>query len=543
MPPVRSTVDGRRVLGWVLTALSAALVLAALLLPNDVDKLTRETFVQVPVEALIGLLVLLALPGGARKIAALAAGAGLGLLIVVKLLDLGFDEVLFRPFDLVLDWPLLGPAVEYLEVTAGKPAAVIAVVLAGLVVLGLIALCALAVLRLSTVASRRRGIAVRVVAVLVVAGMIGALPLTSRGGTGVVLEHARRVQAGLHDQEAFAAVAGVDRFRNTPPAELLTALRGKDVVLAFVESYGRSAVEHPELGPEIGAVLDEGTRRLAAAGYSARSGFLTSPTAGGGSWLAQATLLSGLWVDNEQRYRTLVASDRLTLNGAFRRTGWRSVGVYPGITRAWPEGNYYGFDRTYAAADLGYHGPRFGYATTPDQFTLASFQRAERAGAHRPVMATIPLVSSHAPWTPTPGLQDWRELGNGSGYTAPVVDEAGRSPAQVRADYRKAIEYSLRSLVSYVETHGGDDLVLVFVGDHQPAPMITGAGAGRDVPITIVAKDPVVRERTSGWGWSEGLKPGAEAAVWPMDQFRDRFLSSFGVEGGPASPGIERASG
>ncbi|MBY8854016.1 sulfatase, partial [Saccharothrix sp. MB29] len=91
----------------------------------------------------------------------------------------------------------------------------------------------------------------------------------------------------------------------------------------------------PALAPVVGAALDDGTRRLAAAGYAARSAYLTSPTAGGGSWLAQATLLSGLWVDNQQRYRTLVSSDRLTLNGAFRRAGWRSVGVVPGITRAW----------------------------------------------------------------------------------------------------------------------------------------------------------------------------------------------------------------
>ena len=116
-------------------------------------------------------------------------------------------------------------------------------------------------------------------------------------------------------------------FADTPADQLLTALRGKDVVLSFVESYGRDAVEDPEFATQVGAVLDDGTKRLAAKGFSARSAFLTSSTVGGGSWLAHATLLSGLWVDNQQRYRSLVGGDRLTLNRAFQRAGWRTVAV------------------------------------------------------------------------------------------------------------------------------------------------------------------------------------------------------------------------
>jgi hypothetical protein len=101
----------------------------------------------------------------------------------------------------------------------------------------------------------------------------------------------------------------------------------------------------------------------------------------------------------------------------------------------------------------------------------------------------------------------------------------------MRTAYRQAIEYSLDTLISYVLEYGGDELVLVFVGDHQPAPVITGAGASRDVPITIVAKDPAVLDRISGWGWQHGLNPGPQAPVWRMDAFRDRFLTAFGRPG------------
>ena len=77
--------------------------------------------------------------------------------------------------------------------------------------------------------------------------------------------------------------------------------------------------------------------------------------------------------------------------------------------------------------------------------------------------------------------------------------------------------------------------MLVFLGDHQPAPAVTGDGASWDVPITIVAKDRAVLDRISGWGWQDGLRPRAGAPVWRMNTFRDRFLTAFGSRPGPGS--------
>ena len=79
-----------------------------------------------------------------------------------------------------------------------------------------------------------------------------------------------------------------------------------------------------------------------------------------------------------------------------------------------------------------------------------------------------------------------------------------------------------------MQTYGDDNLVLVFLGDHQPAAVVTGENASRDVPISIVARDRAVLDRISGWGWQDGLKPGPQAPVWRMDAFRDRFLTAFG---------------
>ena len=67
-----------------------------------------------------------------------------------------------------------------------------------------------------------------------------------------------------------------------PADRLLRGLRGKDVLVVFVESYGRVAVQGTSFSPGVDAVLDDGSRRLRAAGYGARSAFLTSPTFGAG---------------------------------------------------------------------------------------------------------------------------------------------------------------------------------------------------------------------------------------------------------------------
>jgi hypothetical protein len=58
--------------------------------------------------------------------------------------------------------------------------------------------------------------------------------------------------------------------------------------------------------------------------------------------------------------------------------------------------------------------------------------------------------------------------------------------------------------------------------------VITGPDAGRDVPISIVTRDRGVLDRIAEWGWQDGLRPGPQAPVWPMEDFRDRFLTTFG---------------
>jgi len=125
------------------------------------------------------------------------------------------------------------------------------------------------------------------------------------------------------------------------------------------------------------------------------------------------------------------------------------------------------------------------------------------------------------------------QLGDGSVFDRPgagrsdPVEAVESDPDRMRDGYRRSIEYSLSTLVSYVEKHGDDDLVLVVLGDHQPAAFVAGDEAGMDVPITIVTRDRAVLDRVAAWGWQDGLRPGPRAPIWPMESFRDRFLTAF----------------
>ena len=184
----------------------------------------------------------------------------------------------------------------------------------------------------------------------------------------------------------------------------------------------------------------------------------------------------------------------------------------------------------------------------PDQYALSALQRLELAEPdRRPVFAEVDLVSSHAPWTRIPKLIDWGDVGNGSVFDSIPVDQVTKGalwsdPERVRAAYGRSIEYTLNTLVSFVEHYGDDALVLVVLGDHQPSTIVTGqgpnhhaqqSGLSHDVPISVIAHDPAVLDQIAGWGWEDGLRPGSQAPVWPMDTFRDRFLSAFGSQPAP----------
>jgi phosphatidylglycerophosphate synthase len=528
----------------VLTILALLVVWVALVAPNQLGRLTPSAFARLPLEGLVVIALALVLPATPRRLLACVVGPVLGLLVIVKILDMGFFEAFDRPFDPVADGSYTGIGIETLRDSIGRTEANLAVAGATLLGVAVLVLTTLAVLRLTRVAAGHRRWSLPAVTALGVvwvlcwalgAQLVSYAPIASTSAAGLVSHEVRAVRAGVEDHAIFADDIRHDRFRDTSADQLLTGLRGKDVLLVFVESFGRVAIQDPSFSPRVVAALDKGTKRLQAAGFSSRSAFLTSPTFGGLSWLAHSTLQSGVWVDNQLRYDQLVKTDRLTLSGAFKRAGWRTVGDVPSNNRTWPQGSsFYHYDKLYDRRSVGYRGPKFSYASMPDQYVLLALQRLELAKRQRPpIFAEVDLVSSHTPWTRIPRLIDWSDVGNGSIFKSMPVDQLTRAELfgdleRVRAAYGQSIEYTMNALVSFVQHYGDDNLVLVVLGDHQPSKIITGENPSHDVPISVIAHDPAVLDKIAGWGWQDGLRPSPKAPVWPMDAFRDRFFRAFG---------------
>ncbi len=503
----------------------------ALIFPDQLSHLTPGALVRLPIEALLLVALALLLPWRSRRTLAVIAGILLGLVAVLKIINLAFFAVLGQPFNPLTDLGYLGSAVGLLRDSTGPVRAVGAVTVGILGLVGMLLLVLWSTLRLTSFSARHRTRSAWTVITLAVGWLLcAALGVQFAGGPV-----AATVTSVLTPTDSDAGPVAPDPFAATSDRDLLIGLRGRDVLIVFVESYGRVAIEDPVVAPGVSQVLDRGTASLRAAGFSSRSAYLTSPTYAGISWLAHGTLQSGLWIDNQRRYDRLLQGDRLTVSAAFQRAGWRTVAAVPANGEDWPQGSaFYGYDTIYDRRNVGYAGPSFGYASMPDQYTLAALQRNELTRPDRsPVMAEVDLVSSHGPWAPLPRMVDWAAVGDGSVFAGMPAE--GQSPEQlagrpelIKAAYGQSIQYSLTALISFVEHLDNDNLVVIAVGDHQPAAVVSGPDAGRDVPITVIAHDPAVLAAIGSWGWSPGLRPGPGAPVWPMDAFRDRFLTAYG---------------
>jgi phosphatidylglycerophosphate synthase len=544
--PAPSTAPVRRrrlrtAIGVTLSVVAVALVWAVLVAPDRPNLLTFDAFMRLPLEGLVVVGLALILPPRYRRVLAWIVGPVLGVLVVLKLLDVGFFTAFDRPFNPVEDWRYTSIGVETLRDSVGRTKADLIVAAVILVVIAALVLPTLAVLRVTRLVAGNRTASTRAIAGLGVAwavfwavgAQLAGEPIASTSAASLAVHEYRAVQAGLNDGARFAAAIRHDRYRNTPGNRLLTGLRGKDVLVVFVESYGKVAVQGTSFSPAVDATLASGTRQLRAAGFSSASGWLTSPTFGGTSWLAHSTLQAGAWVDNVGRYDQLMNSDRFTLSQAFKRAGWRVVDDIPSDDRPWRDGStFYGYDKVYNRLNVGYHGPTYAYASMPDQYTYLAMQRLELARHRQPVFAEIDTVSSHEPWTRVPQLISWSEVGDGSIFKTLPPDTRGAGNAS--QGYGDSIVYSLQALFSYIENYGSKNLVLVVLGDHQPAHVVSGYGVDHDVPISIIAHDPAVIRRIGPWGWQPGMRPAEHGPVWRMSAFRNRFLAAFGPR--PATP-------
>ncbi len=507
-------------------------------------------------EAVLLVGVFLVLPR--RRWSTVLAGVA-GVLVVVTSVLLVADTTarmsLARPLNLYLDVRLAGSVEDLLTGAVGRGWAMLALVGGGVLAVGIAAGLAwlLASLRaegetsaappdrgrLATLLRPRR----RAVGVALLVAGVAAIPLRWTHPRGIVMglpatqlvrEQGQQLARMLQERDRFGREMAAAPERPPHTGGLLGGLGGGDVILGFVESYGTTVLEDPRYAPVVVPRLQAMEAELAARGLTLLTGRMVAPSQGGMSWLGHGSLLSGLWLENQLRYDLLLASDRTTLVDDFEAAGYRSVALMPAITLAWPEGQRFGYEEIYARKDIDYAGPPLNWVTMPDQFTWWFLEGTiRRSEDPRPVFAELGLISSHAPWTPIlTVLDDWGEVGDGSVFdrwadAGEPPEELWRDSDRVREHYARSVAYAVDVLGSWAAEFVDSGTLLIALGDHQPAPLITGDDAPRTVPVHVVSGDPALAEPFRELGFVPGALPDPELPPVRMDAFRGWFLDRY----------------
>ena len=524
---------------FVLGALILHLVLVQ---PNHPAAMTWDALRVLPLELPVILLGLVALrPGPMAMAVRVALVFALTSIALLKAADYAMFTALGRGFNPVADISLVEAGLRLLTGATGP-------VMAAAAALGAVAAVAVTAwllwwatgpwARLTPPPVPRL---VTAVAAIVAAGIAVAeigqamgrwnIPVTPPGSAftaRVGVERVEMVRETLADLRAFRAAAAEDSYAE---ADRLLDEVDRDVLVVFVESYGRASLDTPLYAATHRATLKAAEDRLGELGLSMRSGLVAAPTRGGQSWLSHATFANGLWIADQTSYGAALASGRETLFHIAARSGFRTAAVMPQITLDWPEANFMGFETVLAARDLGYGGLPFNWVTMPDQFTFAALDRLLRPGTgDRPLFAQVALGSSHAPWVPVPDLVDWDSIGDGSVFDEMALsgdppDVVWRDRDRVRDQYRLAVDYALRVVFDYAARHAEDPPLMIVIGDHQAAGFVA-LDERPDVPVHIIGPDSLV-EKTRAWGWQRGLRPDTDSEVRPMDRLRDMILDTF----------------
>jgi hypothetical protein len=356
--------------------------------------------------------------------------------------------------------------------------------------------------------------------------------------------------------------------------------RHPDIFVIFVESYGSVLYKRDDWKVAYGALVDELNSTLADSGWHTVSAFSTSPTWGGGSWLAYTSALMGTTIETQPQYldlRERYATDPYPNMGRVLQEkgywfAWLSAldDNYNDVKWASLE-RFYGTDQMIRYEDLDYRGDGFGWGNAPpDQYTLnktiemlrdqqrgktpsagpddssgATISGATIPGntvpgstipglsngnetaspitdaADKPLLLYTITQNSHYPFAPQPPLAaEWRDLVEQPSNAEARESALAAEPPARRANYLQAIDYQLRMLVDLVIQQGDDNSLFILVGDHQP-PTVSRRADGFETPVHIISRNQAILEAFARNGFTPGLHipEGTEAVMRHADLY------------------------
>ncbi len=372
-----------------------------------------------------------------------------------------------------------------------------------------------------------------------VLALAGALLILILPGQSPLIRVARDAYRTLRVREPPAQAAPPDAGQaptgsasdRSPAAAPTPGLRDADLHLIVVESYGATLLQRPEYHRPMQTLYAELERELAGAGYTVLSGTVQSPAFGGRSWLADATLLTGIQIADQLTYDRLAAGEEparlLALAGGL---GYHRVYAAPGTRTAPEEWRWaYPFDRYLLRYDFEYTGPFISFGALPDQYLLDYAARTALLPDQKD-FALYLLVSSHVPFEVIPV---YREAWDFTRAGLEFEDEGALrrfennwlGGTELAEGYLAGINYSLRSSVGlFTRRLQGLNLGLI-VGDHQPRKPVSHAGADYQVPFHLILPRNLYTEDLAAVLAERKLIPGFEPHPDPAAPDMNRIAS------------------
>ncbi len=336
------------------------------------------------------------------------------------------------------------------------------------------------------------------------------------------------------DELAERSIAGVSPLAGGAASAryAFPHLEDRDVHLLIVESYGHTVVSNEDHRELMMPVYDLLSRRLRANGYSSYTGFLTSPAFGGRSWLADATMLTGSFLDTQHKYETMIETGTRNLTHILGEAGYHRLLAAPGTYEAGEQWrDFYEFDQYLFRYDFGYQGPFVSFGAMPDQFLIHRANELAEPG-NAPLFMNYILVSSHVPFDRLPQfVSDSSTLGDGSIFhelPLRTFENNWLSGGEYPEGYVASIEYTLTSIVAFLADLESTGLAII-VGDHQPRIPISEQDSSFSVPIHVVSRDASLVEPFRHYGFTSGFTPNDSlasdlSAHARMDQLLTMFL-------------------
>lgn len=470
----------------------------------------------IPIPETLALVLLIYLAPDSRWIRR-GLGAVAGVLIAFSLVEGAFQFVYARSFVPRVDIQMISGLLYLLFGEIGDLAVtlrpvVFALIITVFVAIGVVLVRGIdAVLRRARPTGRTMAVVLGAAAVLlVVTGAPRSLTaLTTRswledGRVDFVRYETETAGDGALDPEPDALSS--EPSATPVPTYTFPGIKDRDIYIFAVEAYGYATFSREAMAELVGPARDRFADALRARGYEFRSSFLLSPVAGGFSWLAEATFLTGQWIDSQNAFLQLYDAKLPTLTEMLYDGGYYTFTLKPGTVHAsWPEGwDLFRFQEAMVAfeGDFNYAGPWFSYVPITDQFTLwAAHNRITELtapggpAADAPLLAYYQLVSSHTPFNKIPPLiENWEDLGDGSVYheredEIRTFNNTWGGGTEMDEGYSTAISYVFDSLGKYIEEEmdlSREPIIIVF-GDHQAQRPIREQEAHLSVPIHVAS--------------------------------------------------------